>query len=163
MAAACSPEDNSAESPCSAQGLVAETIPRTNISGEAEAQRIAIIDAALACDFDTLAELADFDGGADIVARWETEESEGEDPLRRLVLLLRGSIATIARDEVEYRFPSAAGFDTWSEVPETVRGNLADIYGDEGVAAFESGDRYTGDVTALNDAGAWMYFTPRTD
>jgi hypothetical protein len=150
---------------CSAEELGSETEARDNLTPEAEATRLALIEAALECDFDTLADLAnagtepfESDGGDDLVAAWVEQEAAGEEPMRILVTLLRGTMGTVALDTIEYRFPSAAGFSDWAEVPEGIRESLQPLYSEDDLAAFEAAGVYNGHRTAISDSGEWLSF-----
>ena len=175
LAAACSGNDSvvttttgsdaAPEVACSAEGLGDATEGRDNLSPEAEAARLAAIEAALECDFETLADLANagpqpFQSGAgpDLVAGWAEQEAAGEEPMRVLVILLRGTMGTVASGSIEYRFPSAAGFSDWSEVPETLRQKLEPLYSGADWDRFEEAGVYNGHTTVISDNGAWLSY-----
>lgn len=150
---------------CSAEELGPVTEARDNLTPEAEATRMALIEAALGCDFDTLADLAnagpepfESNGGDDLVAAWAQQEAAGEEPMRTLVILLRGTMGTVALGTIEYRFPSAAGFSDWSEVPETLRQKLEPLYTETDWATFEEAGVYNGHRAVISDTGEWLTF-----
>lgn len=152
---------------CSAAELPGVTEPRTNISEAAEATRLAIIDAALVCNFGALAVLAG-EGptgfmssvqGDDLDVGWAEQEAAGQAPMTTLVHLLRGSMGTVALETVEYRFPSAAGFGDWAGVPEQIRRSLEPLYTEADWPRFEAAGEYNGHTTVISDQGEWLRFT----
>jgi hypothetical protein len=153
------------EPTCSAESLDPVTEPRTNITEEAETTRMALIEAALVCDYKSLAELAaagsvpfESDGGSDLPAAWEAGEDAGEEPMRVLVILLRGTMGTVALEAIEYRFPSAAGFAEWADVPEDLRQRLKPLYTEADWPRFEAAGVYDGVRTSIADSGEWLSF-----
>jgi len=154
---------------CSATGVDPVTEERTNLTEQAEAMRLALIDAARECDFDALAAFASegsesfgSNGGSDVAAAWIEGEQLGEEPMRNLVILLRGTMGTVAVGTIEYRFPSAAGFESWADVPENLRTRLEPMYSRDDWADFEAAGIYDGHRTTIADSGEWLsYFVDR--
>lgn len=154
--------------PCSASHLPTETEPRETLPEVVEELRLAIIEAAIRCDFEALEHLAlsgsptfdpSVDPGSDLVTHWSRLEATGEEPMRLLVGILRGTLVTIVRESEEYMFPSAAGFDVWEDVPESVRATLLDFYTSDDLAEFAAAEVYQGYRTAIDEEGRWLYFS----
>lgn len=154
--------------PCSASQLPVHTEPRDDLLRVVEGMRLAIVDAAIRCDFQGLAVLAaasdteTFDAGSavdgDLAAHWSRLEARGDQPLRLLVGILRAPLVSVIRGPAEYQFPSAAAFGTWEETPETVRDSLLEFYGPDAIAEFAAADFYSGYRTAISGEGMWLYF-----
>lgn len=148
---------------CSSADLPPQTTTRDNLPSAVEETRLSIINAALICDYEGLAAIAGpgfkyGDGEAPLADSWEQGEKDGDQPMRRLVQLLRGSMATVALESVEYRFPSASGFASWDEIPAAARDALANLYTDAEILDFEEAGQYIGIRTAIAADGTWMYF-----
>ena len=79
---------------CSAAGLSPEPEPQEQLPAEVAATRVAIVEAAVACDFDALAALAgpdfvySFGEDGDPASFWRREESVGIQTMRLMVQLL---------------------------------------------------------------------------
>lgn len=127
-----------------------------------------IFDAARACDYERLGEVADegerdftfsFGGGDDAADFWRTEESEGRDTLHKLVALLDLSHAT--RDTegtTQYLWPSAFSYDSWDEVPERAKEELSRVYTAEEMESFEQFGAYGGHRIGIAEDGEWLFF-----
>lgn len=155
---------------CSAEGSSPQVGSTPGVPDAVQRTRQAIVDAAIACDYAALAELAatgdssftySFGGGADPAEHWRRLEDEGAEdrPLRYLVELLR---APHGVREVEgrtvYAWPSAFTYDEWDEVPEADRAALRPLYGDEDFASFEQFGGYVGYRIGIAEDGEWLYF-----
>ena len=130
--------------------------------------RMAIIDAARACDFDKLAELAlagdgtftySFGGGGRPAAFWREAEAAGQAPLRLLVELLDGPPATRqVEGSTQYLWPAAYGFERWQDVPASAREDLRRMYGDDDLRRFAQFGSYTGHRVGITESGDWIFF-----
>lgn len=130
--------------------------------------RMAIIDAAKACDYGKLAELAlagdgtfnySFGGSGGPAAFWREAEAEGQAPLRVLVELLDGPSATrVVNGTTHYLWPAAYAFERWEDVPATAREDLRGIYGDEAFRRFERFGSYLGHRIGITASGDWIFF-----
>jgi hypothetical protein len=130
--------------------------------------RMAIIEAARACDYDRLAEVAlagdsrftySFGGSGRPAAFWREAEAAGRAPLRMLVELLDGPAATRdAGGTTQYVWPAAYAFETWSEVPPSAREELRRIYGEDDLRRFEQFGSYVGHRVGITESGDWIFF-----
>ena len=130
--------------------------------------RMAIIEAARACDYDKLAELAlagdgaftySFGGGGRPAAFWREAEAAGEAPLRLLVELLDGPSATReVGGTTQYLWPAAYAFERWQDVPVSAREDLRRMYGDEDLRRFEQFGSYVGHRVGITESGDWIFF-----
>lgn len=155
---------------CSADELSAQASPGPDVPDAVLQTRQAIVDAAVACDYGALAELAaagddpftySFGDGGDPAAHWrrlEVEETE-QPPLRYLVELLR---APHGQREVEgqtvYAWPSAFLYEDWAEVPQADKDALSSLYGEEDFTFFERFGGYVGYRVGIAEDGEWLYF-----
>ncbi len=140
------------------------------------AKRRAIFEAAVACDFAGLGALAGLDdpqsewgapGVGGTAQAWEEAEASGLAPLwflaRTLNLPFVAEAYTLDLSDTEtlewvgYRWPAAVGED-WSAVPADDRAELADLYGEQEMADFESFGRFTGYCLTIRADGTWLYF-----
>jgi len=132
------------------------------------ATRTAIIEAARACDYDKLAELAlagggqftySFGGGGRPAAYWREQEEAGHAPLRMLVELLDGPSATRpAGGTTQYLWPAAYAFERWEQVPASAREDLRRVYGEEDLRRFEQFGSYVGHRVGITQSGNWIFF-----
>ena len=130
--------------------------------------RMAIIDAARACDYDRLAELAlagdstftySFGGGGRPAAFWREAEAAGQAPLRTLVELLDGPSATRGSGgTTQYLWPAAYAFERWEDVPASAREDLRRMYGDDDLLRFEQFGSYVGHRVGITESGDWIFF-----
>lgn len=130
--------------------------------------RMAIIQAARACDYDKLAELAlagdsqftySFGGGDRPAAFWREAEAAGGEPLRMLVELLDGPAATRqAGGTTQYLWPAAYAFESWDDVPPSAREDLTRIYGEDDLRRFEQFGSYVGHRVGITQSGDWIFF-----
>lgn len=130
--------------------------------------RTAIVDAARACDYDKLAQLAlagdgaftySFGGGGRPAAFWREAEAAGQAPLRMLVELLDGPPAT--RDvgpTTQYLWPAAYAFERWEDVPAPAREDLMRMYGDDDLRRFAQFGSYVGYRVGITGTGDWIFF-----
>ncbi len=128
----------------------------------------AIVEAARACDYDKLAELAlagdsqftySFGGGDRPATFWREAETAGLAPLRMLVELLDGPAAPReAGGTTQYLWPAAYAFESWQEVPPSARDDLSRIYGEEDLRRFEQFGSYVGHRAGITGSGDWIFF-----
>lgn len=127
-----------------------------------------IFDAAAACDYERLGELAEqgnrdftfsFGGGNDAAEFWRRQEQEGADPLHKLVVLLDLSHATRQVEaSTQYLWPSAFAYDSWDEVPEREKQELSRLYSAEELEGFERFGAYVGHRVGIAADGEWLFF-----
>ena len=130
--------------------------------------RMAIIDAARACDYDKLAQLAlsgdgtftySFGGEGRPAAFWRDAEAAGQAPLRLLVELLDGPAATReVEGSTQYLWPAAYVFERWEDVPTSVREDLRRMYDDDDLRRFAQFGSYAGHRVGITDSGDWIFF-----
>ncbi len=151
---------------CSASGMSAE--PRRGLPAAVARMRAEIVEAAAACDYARLEELAEgggsrftfsFGGGDDAAGYWRASEEGGGEPLRRLVGVLNQSHATVARaDPPQFVWPSAFAYEDWGDVPPQDRAALAELYSNEELRHFQQFGSYLGHRVGITAAGDWLFF-----
>lgn len=130
--------------------------------------RMAIIDAARACNYDKLAELAlsgsgtftySFGGGGRPAAFWREAEAAGQAPLRLLVELLDGPPAPReVQGSTQYLWPAAYVFERWEDVPASAQEDLRRMYGDDDLRRFAQFGSYAGHRVGITESGDWIFF-----
>lgn len=133
--------------------------------------RMAIIDAARACDYDKLAELAltgdgtftySFGGGGRPAAFWREAEAAGQAPLRLLVEPLDGPPAIRQLEgSTQYLWPAAYGFERWRDVPASAREDLRRMSGKDDIRRFAHFGSYAGYRVGITESGDWIFFVGR--
>ena len=156
------------ESSCSARRLAPGPTPQPEIPEAVSAMRMRIIEAARACDYEKLAELAlagdsaftySFGGEGRPAAFWREAEAHGRPVLRSLVEILDGPFATRSVDgTTQYLWPSAYGVERLENVPPAAREELRRIYGEEELRRFERFGSYVGDRVGITGSGDWTFF-----
>lgn len=153
---------------CSAAQSVPEAMPQAELPEHVSAIRKEIIQAATACDYTRLAELAlagdgtftfSFGGGEGPAQFWREAEATGQEPLRLLVELFSGPFGTRSVDGgTQYVWPSAHAFETWDDVPPVARDHLRSIYDEETLGRFERFGSYLGHRIGITDSGDWIFY-----
>jgi hypothetical protein len=155
---------------CSTDGF-AFTLPvEPDLPDPVDQMRRDIATAAMGCDIDGLAALAapDFEhtfdpnAPADPADFWADREAAGAGLLRRLVELLAIPVGTRPADDggLEFVWPGAAAYDSWSEAPEADRAALADLFTPEDLEAFAADDLYLGGRVIITTDGSWVVYQP---
>lgn len=163
-------------SPATVESCSAESMgrprPQDGLPGAVAARRAAILDAALACDYDALraqmaAGFVASLGRGDPIELWRAQEVNGLQPMATLVSLLSMPHATITFDEgpesplgeqrVEV-WPSAATFGVWGETPSADREAVAGVHTPEEIDVFAELGYYAGYRLGIDEAGNWTYF-----
>ena len=148
---------------CSTSGLRL-TLPEQELPAEVTDVRKRIFDAAIACDYDTLQQIAlekgagftfSYGGEADASDYWRTLEEEGtEKPMRALG---DDPHAAVHAQRVRlYAWPTA-----YSERPtEEAWQALVDagLYSQEQIDTMKTGGSYLGWRTAITADGDWQFF-----
>lgn len=158
------PEEPAAD--CSTAGLRL-TLPEQDLPGEVADVRRRVFDAAVACDYETLEQIAleegegftfSYGAGPDdsAAAHWrELEESGAEEPMRILATIL--TLPHTRNESGSYAWPSA-----YSESPTDADWQaLADagVYPQEQLDQMrEAGVGYLGYRTAITADGDWQFF-----
>ncbi len=148
---------------CSATGVPAPD-EQTGLPDVIAAKRQAIIDAAMACDFDALVALAgepfttSFGGGdASLLEEWE---AAGEGKLGILLQILDMSHATVGTGDGDtyYAWPAAYAYDSWDDITDEHMEELRAIYTDEELEQLSLMGVYAGWRTGIRADGTWRYF-----
>ncbi len=153
---------------CSASGLPATVPAQEALPAAVAATRAAIVEAAVACDYDALSEFArrgddqftfSFGGGDDPAQFWRDAEMGDQPVLRTLVQLLAAPFASLPGGEgTQYVWPSAYGYERWQDVPQVDRDALRPVYGDEDFRGFEAFGSYAGFRIGITEDGDWIFF-----
>lgn len=153
---------------CSASGLASEPPPQPSLPPPVDETRRAIVSAAVACDFEKLAQLAStgdarftfsYGGGGAVADHWAAAEEAGEEPLRRLVAILGTPPRVVTAAEPDHVvWPSAFAYERWSDVPEPDRQALQDIYSQEELEQFARFGSYVGYRVGVTSDGEWIFF-----
>lgn len=153
---------------CSASDVGGEPNPQPELPDEVRQVRRDIFTAAVACDYDALARLAQtgdrpftysFGGGGDPAGHWRRLETEGNEPLRYLAEVLQRPYGRrTVEGVVTYEWPSAFTFDDWADVPEADREALRPLYGDEDFSFYEQFGGYIGYRVGITADGEWLFF-----
>lgn len=126
--------------------------------------RRALAEAAIACDFETMEQLASPElntsfggGGFDNLQRWE---DEGTYPA--LALLVGIFDTPFATQEIEgatwYVWPSAFAYDTWDEIPAADLEALLTVYTEEELDQIAGFGSYAGWRIGITANGEWRFF-----
>ena len=155
------------EGSCSAAGL-APTVPDQELPGPVADTRRSIVRAAVACDYEALAQIASMGTGGFSYSFgetgapaefWQRAEARGERVLRALVEVLRMPFASRTLNEAtQYVWPSAHNYERWADVPHADREALSRLYDEDRLRAFQQFGSYTGHRVGIDGAGAWMFF-----
>jgi hypothetical protein len=156
------------KSTCSTGRSTPAPTRRSELPDAVSRTRLAIIEAARACDYDRLAQLAlagdsqftySFGGQGRPAAFWREAEAAGQAPLRTLVELLDGpSAIREAGGTTQYLWPVAYAFERWEDVPASAKEDLRRLYGDEDLRRFEQFGSYVGERVAITESGDWIFF-----
>lgn len=157
--------EEDAETSCSAAGLSADADSQPALPTPAAETREQLIQAAVACDFEALGELAgddftpSFGDARDPVALWRGAEADGDEPLRALVELLSTPHATRDGGDADLVvWPAAYARDSWDEVSAEERQALRPLYDDEDFERFAEFGSYIGYRVGIRGDGTWLFF-----
>lgn len=151
------------EANCSAAGL-AMPPDQEGLPEPVAAMRRAISEAAIACDFAALEELAGPDlvtsfggGGFENITLWE---EQGEGQLGTLVRLFDTPFGSEDYEDLprHYYWPSAFVYDTWEEIPPADVDALRTIYTDEELREIAAFGSYAGWRIGITEDGDWRFF-----
>lgn len=143
---------------CSAAGMSASS--QDGLPPAVAERRKEILTAAAECDIDALANIDDpnvsFGREVDPKVFWRNAESNGEQPLRRLVAVLDLPYAIAANGD--YVWPAAFARPSWDAVTHDERGALRALYDDEALSAFARFGSYYGLRVGISPGGTWQFF-----
>ena len=140
------------------------TLPEEDIPAEVAEVRQRIFDAAVACDYDALEQIAlekgegftfSYGGGDSAAAHWrELEESGAEEPMRQLATIL--TFPFTRNESGSYAWPTAyddspADAD-WQALVD------AGLYTQEQIDQMRTAGSYLGYRTAITADGDWQFF-----
>jgi hypothetical protein len=141
------------------------TLPDQELPGAVAEVRQRIFDAAVACDYDTLEQIAleqgagftfSYGGGDSAAAHWrELEESGAEEPMRQLATIL--TFPYTRNESGSYAWPTA-----YDESPTEADWQAlvdAGLYTQEQIDGMKAGGTgYLGYRTAITPDGDWQFF-----
>jgi hypothetical protein len=148
---------------CSAAGMEMPA-PQPGLPEAVAATRDQLAAAAIACDYPAMRALTadEFNtsfggGGFNNLVKWE---GTGEEPLRLLVQLLDTPFGVQEPEGMEaiYAWPAAFTYDTWEEVPQEQKDQLAEIYSPEEMDLLETYDLYALWRVGITESGQWRFF-----
>lgn len=158
---------------CSAAARAPALEPQPGLPGPVASTRQAIVNRAVACDYEGLAALAlrterpftySFGGRGEPAEFWQQAEAEGDPVLGALVEVLSLPHATRTVDDgadqqtIQYVWPAAFGYEDWAAVPEQDREDLLGLYDAEDLARFAQFGAYVGHRVGITSAGEWIFF-----
>ena len=153
---------------CSAAALSPTPSPQPDLPAEVARTRQRIVEAATACDFERLGEIASarqsdftfsFGNGGGPAAHWRGLEQGGDQPLRYLVELLSRPHRRVAgTDPAVFAWPSAHAYGDWDAVPSAEREALRPLYGEAELESFDAAGAYVGYRVGIRQDGKWMHF-----
>jgi hypothetical protein len=132
---------------------------------EVSRARQAIVEAALACDYDALNRIGAFgpmvttiDGEPAPVDTWAQRERQGEAILRSVAGILSLTPADAGEDG-SLTWPSAVDWHFSDVAPAGERQALVDVVGEDGVFGWEETGGYAGWRSTIGPAGNWLSLT----
>ena len=151
---------------CSADGMVVGPVDSDGMPSPVAARRQELIDAAVACDYRSLARLARADG-VDIrmegeivpVAQWREREHDDMAILRPLAGLL--GLAHVRQSEDErtlFTWPIAVDWPFADVGDGRDRAALLEIVGEGGIFGWAESGGYAGWRTSISEDGTWTRF-----
>jgi hypothetical protein len=157
-----------AEPECSAATSSERLVQQEALPERVAEVRVAVAEAAVACDYERLEALARANGDRftftfgdadEPAAYWREKEASGGKPMLFLAEMLQRPFGEVTLGQgVVYVWPSPATYESWADVPPGARDALRPLYGDEDFALFEEFGAYTGFRVGITDAGDWIYF-----
>ncbi len=159
----------STEAPtCSAAGLTISSGAQPNDLPAAVSEvRSELLAAATACDFERLGSMAEadgtsytFGGSSDPAAYWGDLETNGETPLADMVQLLElePALYDVGEGNVYYVWPAVYALPDWSDATEEQRQELADLFGADQLAGWDSFGGYVDYRVGITTDGRWAFF-----
>lgn len=154
---------------CSAAALAPELPQQSGLPEAVADMRREIASAAVACDFNRLADLATDGSGeftysfgvqGDPAGYWrKLEEEPGSRPMLYLAGLLKRSYGR--RDVsggAHFIWPAAFTYEDWDGVPEEIKQELKPLYGEMEFSNFDRFGSYIGYRIGIDQSGNWLSF-----
>jgi hypothetical protein len=148
---------------CSTAGLRL-TLPEQQLPAEVADVRKRVFDAAIACDYDTLEQIAlekgagftfSYGGETDAASYWRGLEEQGTDkPMRALATIL--TLPYTRNETGSYAWPTA-----YNESPTDADWQAlvdAGLYTQQQIDSMKAGGSYLGWRTAITPDGDWQFF-----
>lgn len=129
--------------------------------------RFALLTGAASCDLEGLATraLADgtnvsFGGSDDPAGLWHELESTGGTPMADLinVLQMTPGVTDDGQGTIFWVWPAVAAMDDWGEATQEQRAELADLFGADALADWDSFGGYIGYRVGITESGRWAFF-----
>jgi hypothetical protein len=126
-----------------------------------------LVNLASVCDYEGLAAIAtrdktriSFGGPEDPAAFWSNLEANGETPMADMVSVLELAPGTVDAGDgsVSYVWPAVFALDDWSQATPDQRQELADVFGQDALADWDSFGGYIGYRVGITEDGHWAYF-----
>ncbi len=153
---------------CSAAGLtISDDAQPNDLPAVLSEVRSELLAAATACDFERLGSMAEadgtsytFGGGFDPAAYWGDLETNGETPLADMVQLLElePALFDVGEGNLFYVWPAVYALQDWSDATEEQRQVLADLFGADQLAGWDSFGGYAGYRVGITTDGRWAFF-----
>ena len=101
-----------------------------------------------------------FGGSSDPAAYWGNLETNGETPLADMVQLLElePALYDVGEGNVFYVWPAVYALPDWSDATEEQRQELADLFGADQLAGWDSFGGYIGYRAGITTDGRWAFF-----
>ena len=126
--------------------------------------RLALIEAAIACDLDVLVDLAGSGfvtsfggGGAENIRLWE-EAGEGKLDVLLLILGMSHGVVPDGQGGEIYVWPAAYAHDSWEDISAEEMDELYTIYTEEELDEIGRLGSYGGLRTGIEAEGDWLFF-----
>jgi hypothetical protein len=155
--------------PCSAEALGSELLGQPELPEAVADLRVAVYEAARACNWRALGELLSgagdfsysFGDTGDPVGYWQRQEFLHYQPMLYIAEMLRRPFGVIDNDGLPiYAWPSAHTYGSWAEVPEAEKEALRPLYDDLDFSVFEEFGGYLGyriGITLDGEWAQWVY------
>jgi hypothetical protein len=150
---------------CSAAGMAAPPLS-SDLPAAVRDKVAAIVSAAVACDYQSLAALADPEqfvftidpnADADPASYWAQQEQFGATPLGSLVdILWFSSLLADTSLGPTYVWPAVAAYDNWFDAPESARLEMEGYYPQGDIEAFQE-EGYLGIQVGITADGRWLW------
>lgn len=159
-------DDTLAERRCSADGMVVPELQSDGIPSPVAARRQELIDAAVACDYRTLARLAR-ETGVDIrmegevvpVRQWREREHDAQPILRPLAgILMLEHVRRDGEQGEEFAWPNAVDWPFADVADGQDRQDLLEVVGEAGIFGWREAGGYSGWRTTIGADGGWLTF-----